>query len=73
MSFWDKLEKANFFLETMIELRDRDPSDREYDYFVKDPINDGGWWCFAVALIEKYGVMPKEAMPETFPSENTAR
>jgi bleomycin hydrolase len=71
MAFWDKLEKANFFLETMIELRDRDPSDREYDYFVKDPINDGGWWCFAVALIEKYGVMPKEAMPETFPSEHT--
>jgi bleomycin hydrolase len=24
-----------------------------------------------VALIEKYGVMPKEAMPETFPTENT--
>ena len=24
-----------------------------------------------MALIEKYGMMPKEAMPETFPSENT--
>ena len=71
LSFWDKLEKANFFLETMIELGNRDPLDREYDYFVKDPINDGGCWCYAVALIEKYGMMPKEAMPETFPSENT--
>jgi bleomycin hydrolase len=71
LSFWDKLEKANFFLETMIDLRDRDPSDREYDYFVKDPINDGGWWVLVVALIEKYGVMPKDVMPETFPSENT--
>jgi bleomycin hydrolase len=71
LSFWDKLEKANFFLETMIELRDRDFTDREYDYFVKDPTNDGGWWILVVALIEKYGVMPKEAMPETFPSEHT--
>ena len=71
VSFWDKLEKANFFLETMIDFRNRPPTDREYDYFVRDPINDGGWWVFAVALIEKYGVMPKEAMPETFPSEHT--
>jgi bleomycin hydrolase len=71
MSFWDKLEKANFFLETMIDFRDRDVTDREYDYWVKDPINDGGWWVLVVALIEKYGVMPKEVMPETFPSENT--
>ncbi len=71
MAFWDKLEKANFFLETMIDLRDRPATDREYDYFVKDPINDGGWWSFAVALIEKYGVVPNEVMPETFPSGHT--
>jgi bleomycin hydrolase len=71
MAFWDKLEKANFFLETMIDFRDRDPSDREYDFFVKDPINDGGWWVFVVALIEKYGVVPRDAMRETLPSSNT--
>ena len=46
LAFWDKLEKANFFLETMIDFRDRDPSDREYDFFVKDPIDDGGWWDY---------------------------
>jgi bleomycin hydrolase len=71
LAFWDKLEKANFFLETMIDFRDRDSSDREYDFFVKDPINDGGWWVFVVALIDKYGVVPKDVMPETFPSSNT--
>ena len=26
--FWDKLEKANFFLEAMIETADRSPDDR---------------------------------------------
>jgi len=71
LAFWDKLEKANFFLETVIELRDCEPFDREMDYFMKDPINDGGWWRYVVALIEKYGVMPQEAMPETYSSGNT--
>ncbi|MBN1394608.1 MAG: C1 family peptidase [Pirellulales bacterium] len=71
LAFWDKLEKANFFLETVIELRDRELLDRELDYFMRDPINDGGWWRYAVALIDKYGVVPKEVMPETFSSGNT--
>ena len=71
LAFWDKLEKANFFLETMIDLRQSDPFDRELDYFMKDPIGDGGWWDFVVALVEKYGVMPKQVMSETFPSQNT--
>lgn len=72
LAFWDKLEKANFFLETVIELRDRDTLDRELDYFMKSPIPDGGWWSYAAVLIEKYGVMPKEAMAESYSSENTA-
>ncbi len=71
LAFWDKLEKANFFLETVIDLRDREPQDRELDYFMKKPIDDGGWWRYVVALIEKYGVVPKEVMPETFASGNT--
>ena len=71
LAFWDKLEKANFFLETIIDLRERDPFDRELDYFMKDPISDGGWWDYVVALVEKYGVMPKDVMSETFPSQNT--
>ncbi len=71
LAFWDKLEKANFFLETVIDLRDCEPFDRELDYFMKDPITDGGWWRYVVVLIEKYGVMPKSVMPETYPSGHT--
>ncbi len=71
LAFWDKLEKANFFLETVIEMRDRKPFDRELDYFMKDPINDGGWWRYVVALIDKYGVVPKDVMPDTFSAGNT--
>ncbi len=72
LAFWDKLEKANCFLEFMIELAGSKPLDRELDYFMKDPIPDGGWWRYSVALIDKYGVVPKEIMPESYSSENTA-
>jgi bleomycin hydrolase len=69
--FWDKMEKANCFLEYAIEFRSRDSLDRELELILKDPIGDGGWWEYAVDLIEKYGIVPKEIMPETNSSENT--
>ncbi len=71
LAFWDKMEKANCFLERMIEFRDRDPLDREMEILLRDPIPDGGWWEYVVALIEKYGAVPKEIMPETNSSQNT--
>jgi bleomycin hydrolase len=71
LAFWDKMEKANCFLEDMIELTDRDPLDREVQTILTQALDDGGWWEFAVALIKKYGVVPKDAMPETHSSGNT--
>jgi len=71
LAFWDKMEKANCFLEQVIEFRDRDPLDREMEILLRDPFPDGGWWKYVVELIEKYGVVPKEVMPETRSSENT--
>jgi bleomycin hydrolase len=71
MAFWDKMEKANCFLEYMIEFADKDPLDREMTILLKGPFGDGGWWRYVVNLIEKYGVVPKEVMPETNSSGNT--
>jgi bleomycin hydrolase len=71
LAFWDKLEKANCFLEYMIELADRDPLDREMSLLLKKPVQEGGWWDYTAALIEKYGVVPVEAMPEAANSENS--
>ena len=68
--FWDKFEKANTFLELIIETRDRDPLDRELQMILKSPFSDGGLWIFVVELIEKYGVVPKSVMPE---SEQTSK
>jgi bleomycin hydrolase len=71
LAFWDKLEKANMFLEVMIELRDRDYLDRELNSFLRSPYGDGGWWHYTVDLIEKYGCVPKEVMPETQSTSKT--
>jgi bleomycin hydrolase len=69
--FWDKMEKANFFLESIIETADRDILDREIVLLLKRPIGDGGLWTYVVDLIVKYGVVPKDAMPETYSSRNS--
>ena len=71
LSFWDKLEKANRFLDYMIELADRDPLDREMSLLLKRPVDEGGWWDYVAALIEKYGVVPADAMPEASNSDNS--
>jgi bleomycin hydrolase len=71
LSFYDKFEKANLFLEDMLEMSDLDPSSREVQTTLKYAFADGGFWTNAVALIDKYGVMPKDAMPETYTSQNT--
>jgi bleomycin hydrolase len=71
LQFWDKLEKSNLYLEYMIELRDTDPLDREWEAVHKWTLDDGGWWQYVVALVSKYGVVPKEAMPTTTTSDNT--
>lgn len=71
LHFYDKLEKANYFLTSMIELADRPSDDRTIAWLLNDPIGDGGQWNMFVALVQKYGVVPKYAMPETESSSNT--
>ena len=71
MVFWDKFEKANLFLENIIELRDRDHLDRDMTRILKSPCPDGGDWEYATHLIKKYGIVPKEIMPETNSSSST--
>ncbi|MCD6379008.1 C1 family peptidase [bacterium] len=69
--FWDQLEKSNLFLEGIIETRNRDYKDRKVEWLFRNPVSDGGVWNMAVAVIEKYGLVPLSAMPETYHSSNT--
>src|SRR5674476_1454223 len=59
LMFWDKLERANYFLEAMIETADRDLDDRTVAFLLSDVTNDGGQWNMFVALVNKHGVVPK--------------
>jgi bleomycin hydrolase len=69
--FWDKLEKANYFLENMIETSAEPLDGRLVSSILSDPISDGGQWNMFVNVIKKYGVMPKTFMPETANSSNS--
>ncbi|WP_433016438.1 aminopeptidase C [Kribbella sp. CA-294648] len=71
--FWDKFERANFFLEAMIDTAGRDVDDRTVAHLLSDPIGDGGQWNMFVALVRKHGLVPKSAMPETESSSATAQ
>jgi bleomycin hydrolase len=71
LAFYDKLEKANRFLEFMIEKADCDLMDREMEILLQYPYSEGGWWNYVVELVEKYGVVPQPIMPETSSSENS--
>jgi bleomycin hydrolase len=71
--FWDKLERANYFLEAMIATADRDADDRTVAYLLESVAGDGGQWNMFVALVKKHGLVPKAYMPETQSSSNTAK
>ena len=71
LHFYDKLEKANWFFTSMIELADKPLDDRLVAWLLRDPIGDGGQWDMFVSLVQKYGVVPQYAMPETESSSST--
>ena len=72
-SFYDLLEKSNLFLQAIIDTKDLPLEDRKVDWLLKNAIGDGGQFTGVSNLLMKYGVVPKEVMPETFQSENTGQ
>ncbi len=71
--FYDQLEKANLFLQGVIDTRELPFDDRKVDWLFSNPLSDGGQFTGVSNLIMKYGVVPSEAMPETFSSNNTSQ
>jgi bleomycin hydrolase len=73
LMFWDKIERANFLLEAIIETADRPVDDRAVAWLLQRGVEDGGQWDMFVNLVRKHGVVPKTVMPETESSGNSAR
>ena len=66
--FYDKLEKSNYFLESIISTTDLKFDDRLIMWILDNPIQDGGQWDMFINLMEKYGIVPQSVMPETIHS-----
>jgi len=71
--FWDKFERANWFLQHIIDTADRDVDDRTVSFLLSEPIGDGGQWNMFVNLVNKHGLVPKSVMPETESSSCTVK
>jgi len=69
--FWDKLEKSNYFLESILETLNEPLNGRLLAHLLANPIQDGGQWDMFAGLLKKYGVVPKYMMEETFHSSET--
>lgn len=69
--FWDKLEKANYFLENILHTLDEETDSRLMKHLLASPLQDGGQWDMFKEILKKYGAVPKNVMPETFHSSNS--
>ena len=63
--FFDKLERANQYLEDVIALKDKDLDDRLNRGVVFYAADDGAWWTTFARLISKYGIVPEYVYPDT--------
>ena len=71
--FYDKLEKANMALERIIAMIDRPFDDRELSFVLEHGMGDGGFYPFAMNLVLKWGVVPRDAMPDTASAKASAQ
>jgi len=78
--FWDKIERSNYFLNTIADSYRRSPKEdvggRLVDFLLfssDQPISDGGQWDMVVNLVEKHGLMPKKCFPEAYSCESSGR
>lgn len=70
--FYDQLEKANLFLQAVIDTRELPFEDREVDWLFSNPLSDGGTFTGVADLVTKYGLVPASAMSESYIANNTS-
>ena len=71
LAFWDKFERANYFLESILETANLPADDRTVSFVLATGVHDGGQWDMFANIVEKYGVVPKDVYDETFQSCHT--
>ena len=71
LAFWDKFERCNYFLESIIATADLPTDDRTVAFILETGVHDGGQWDMFANIVRKYGVVPKDVYDETFQSSNS--
>ena len=71
LAFWDKFERCNYFLESILQTADLPADDRTVSFILSTGVHDGGQWDMFANIVEKYGVIPKDVYDETAQSSNT--
>lgn len=70
--FWDKLERYYRNLRYFVQINKLSNNEHYLNQLYKDPLGDGGQWDMAKEIVKKYGIVPKQAMPDTFHSKSSA-
>lgn len=55
--YWDKIEKANYFLESILDTVNEPLDGRLLQTLLASPVGDGGQWDMVANLVEKYGLV----------------
>ncbi|OMJ11862.1 Bleomycin hydrolase [Smittium culicis] len=71
--FYDKIERANYFLQNIISTINLDLDSREVQHLLTSPVEDGGQWDMFVNLVNKYGVVPISVYPDSFHSTSSGQ
>ncbi|KAH8730813.1 bleomycin hydrolase [Phaeosphaeriaceae sp. PMI808] len=70
--YWDKIEKANFFLETILDTASEEIDGRLIQELMASPVGDGGQWDMVANLVNKYGLVPHSLYPDSFNATNSS-
>lgn len=64
LAFYDRLEKANVFFNSIIDSADQDLDSPTVQELFKGLSEEGGLWEVIVNLVEKYGMVPNQVFPD---------
>lgn len=70
--FHDKVEKANYYLESILDTADEDVDSRLVSALSASPVGDGGQWDMVVNLVAKYGIVPQTLYPDSWNAKNSS-
>ncbi|KAF2020820.1 bleomycin hydrolase [Aaosphaeria arxii CBS 175.79] len=70
--YWDKIEKANYFLENILDTASEDIDGRLVQALLASPVSDGGQWDMVANLVNKYGLVPQTLYPDSYNAKNSS-